>query len=122
MTDQTFAPKPVVQPVTPVVNYEPGSRLEQLHAEYVEAKALAASAKERADAATDALKLALTEAAPGAGTIQLEGTAGPRLHLAYVETWRFDSTRFKADDPVKYVQYAKKSGSWTLRVAKGKDA
>lgn len=122
MTESTFAPEPVAQPVTPVVNYEPGSRLEQLHAEYIEAKALAASAKERADAATDALKLVLTEAAPGASTVELEGTAGPKLHLGYSETWRFDSKKFKADDPVTYVRYASKSGSWTLRVAKGKDA
>lgn len=103
----------------PVVNYEPGSRLEQLHAEYVEAKAAAAEAESRAKAATEALKLELTEAAPGAAKVELAGSAGPRLSLGYVETWRFDSTKFKKDNPVTYVQYAKKSGSWVLRQAKG---
>lgn len=104
------------QPV-PVVNYEPGSRLEQLHAEYIAAKAAESDAKKRATAATDALKLELTQAAPDQPKIELEGSAGPRLHLGYVETWRFDSTRFKKDDPFTYVKYAKKSGSWTLRQA-----
>lgn len=106
------------QPETPVVNYEPGSRLEQLHAEYIEAKAQEKSATDRAKAATDALKLELNTAAPGATKVELEGTAGPRLTLGYVETWRFDSTRFKKDDPFTYVKYAKKSGSWTLRATK----
>jgi hypothetical protein len=106
------------QPEIPVVNYEPGSRLEQLHAEYVEAKAAERGASDRAKAATDALKLELNTAAPGATKVELEGTAGPRLSLGYIETWRFDSTKFKKDDPFTYVKYAKKSGSWTLRAAK----
>lgn len=120
MTEQ-FAPEPVVQPGTPVINYEPGSRLEQLHAAYLQAKAEASEAADRAKAATDALKVEMTDAAPGVTSLELAGSAGPSLHLGYVETWRFDSTRFKKDDPDTYVRYAKKSGSWVLRTAKGRD-
>lgn len=119
MTDQTFSPEPVAQPVTPVVNYEPGSRLEQLHGEYLAAKAEESSAKARAKAATDALKREMTDAAPGATTVDLEGAAGKALHLTFVETWRFNSVQFKADDPETYVRYAEKSGSWKLEAKRG---
>lgn len=105
----------VVEPPLPVVNYEPGSRLEQLHAAYFAAKAESKDAESKLKAATDALKLELTTAAPGAPKVGLAGSAGAPLFLSYGETWRFDSKKFKADDPLTYVRYAKKSGSWTLR-------
>lgn len=113
MTAQPTEQQPLV--VTPAAD----SRLEQLHAVYAGKKAAAdAAAKELKDV-TDAIKAELTAAAPGQERVSLVGSYGPQLDLAYVERWTFDSTRFKADDPVTYVQYAKKGGSWRLEAAKG---
>lgn len=101
------APTAVVPPT--------GSRLEQLHAQYADAKAAADGAAERLKAITDALKVELqTAAGAQASRIDLVGAAGPPLRMTYSETWRLDSTRLKADNPELYVRYAKKSGSWRL--------
>jgi hypothetical protein len=60
---------------------------------------------------------------PGASRVDLAGGAhGPALQLTYSESWRVDATRLKAEQPVLYVQYAKKSGSWSLAEAKGGEA
>lgn len=109
------------QPTTETVKVEPtpGSRLEQMHAAYADAKAAADDATEKLKAITDAIKLELSQAAPeGATKVDLVGP-GPSLRLSWSETWRFDSRRFKAEDPETYVRYAKKSGAWTLRAAAG---
>lgn len=96
-----------------------GSRLEQLHEAYGPAKAAVADAEAKLKAITDAIKLELTQAAPdGAEKIELVGENGVPLQLSWVLTWRFDSKKFKADDPQTYVRYAKQSGSWTLRPVK----
>lgn len=98
------------------------SRLEQLHAQYATAKAEADRANEILDAIKDAIKLEVTQLAPdGEQKIDLRSEHGPALRLAYSETWRFDSTRFKKDNPEAYVRYAKKSGSWSLRTVAGGD-
>lgn len=101
------------------VRPEGGSRLEHLHAEYAEAKAAADTAASRLKSLTDAIKVELTEAAPGAGRIQLVSEYGPALGLTYTESWRIDTPRFKAEQPELYVAYAKKSGSWRLTALKG---
>lgn len=66
-------------------------------------------------AITDAIKLELTQAAPEDRKIALVGNAGSTLRLTYVESWWIDSRKLKAEDPETYVQYARKSGTWTLR-------
>lgn len=98
------------------------SRLEQLHAQYATAKAEADRANEILKAITDAIKLEVTQLAPdGEQKVDLRSQHGPALRLAYTETWRFDSTRFKRDNPEAYVRYAKKSGAWSLRAVAGGD-
>lgn len=94
-------------------------RLNQLHAAYADAKADADAASARLKAITDGIKLELQTLAPEQQRLALTGEDGPALSLTYSETWRFDSTRFKREDPETYVRYAKKSGSWTLKAAKG---
>lgn len=111
MTEQQVA-TPVV-PVTP----EPGSRLEQLHAQYADAKAQADESAARLKSITDGIKAELSAMAPDARRIALGGSAGPALAMTYTESWRLDSKRLKADAPETYVRYAKQSASWTLREA-----
>lgn len=115
MTTQTD--QPVIDPAPVLVTPKANSRLEQLHALYADAKAAADDADEKLKAITDGIKAELTRAAPEQPRIELTGQAGPPLRLSYSETWRFDSRRFKSEDPATYVRYAKKSGSWTLKVA-----
>lgn len=110
MTEQTTE-----APTVPQVAGEPGTRLEQLHAAYASAKSEAAAAAEALKTVTDAIKLELTQAVPDAPSIDLVGEGLPPLRLTYVESWRVDSRKLKAEDPETYVRYAKKSGSWTLK-------
>lgn len=105
-------------PVT--VTPQAGTRLEQLHAAYADAKAAADDAAAKLKAVTDAIKVELTQAAPeGERKIELAGQAGPVLRLTYSESWRLDSKRLKAEHPETWVRYAKKSGSWTLKATGG---
>lgn len=96
-------------------------RLEQLHAAYTDAKANADQATKTLKAITDAIKVELTQAAPERRRIELVGLDGPALQLTYTESWRVDAKMLKAEEPETYVRYAKKSGSWTLALAKGGD-
>lgn len=104
----------------PVVQPEPGSRLEDLHSRYAVIKATADAAAKQLKDLTDAIKLELSQAAPeGASSIALTGEAGPPLRLNWVTSWRLDSRKLKAEDPETYVRYAKQSGSWVLKAAGG---
>lgn len=114
MTEQPEIPD---RPVT--VTAPEGSRLEQLHAAYEDAKAAKDEAETRLKAVVDAIKVEATQAAPGAERIEIVGDHGPRLSLTYVESWRVDSRRLKAEDPETYVRYATKSGTWKLEKSKG---
>ena len=107
MTDPTPTPTAQVRP-------EAGSKLEQLHAEWADAKAAADAAAARLKQITDSIKSELTEAAPGAPRVQLVSPHGPALGLTYSESWRIDTPRLKREQPELYVAYAKKSGSWRL--------
>ena len=99
-----------------VVTPNPGTRLEQLQAAYADAKAAADEAGSRLKLITDGIKAELVAQAPEGHTrIGLRGEHGPALQLTYSESWRIDATKLKAEDPVTYVRYAKKSGSWSLR-------
>lgn len=110
---------PTTEPQIPTVTAEPGSRLEQLHEAYAGAKAAADETAKQLKAITDAIKLELTQAAPeGTAKVQLTGSAPP-LRLQWVESWRVDARRLKAEDPETYVRYAKKSGTWQLKTGSG---
>jgi hypothetical protein len=114
MTEQAPEPKPVA--ITPQAD----TRLEQLHAMYETTKAAKDEAEKAHQAVVDAIKSEISSQLPeGATSATLTGQAGPPLAMSYVETWRFDSKRFKADDPHTYVRYAKKSGSWKLEKVRG---
>lgn len=102
----------------PVLNYDGGSQLEQLHAEYVEAKAAEKAAVARAKTATDRLKLELTETFPNAQRMCLQGSGGPTLELQWVPKWQLDSKKLKLADPETYVRYAYATGAWRLAVRK----
>lgn len=116
MTTQTN-PETEAPPV--VVAAGQGTRLEQLHAAYAQAKAEADEAGKRLKAITDGIKAELTQAEPEARRLELRSPAGPALRLTWATSWRLDSTRLKAEQPETYVRYAKQTGSWTLRVASG---
>lgn len=102
-----------------VVTPAPESRLEQLHAAYAEAKAQADEAAKRLKGITDAIKAELTAQHPGAPRLTLQSNAGPALGLTYSESWRVDAKRLKAENPLVYVTYAVKSGSWRLAPVRG---
>lgn len=117
---QDLGPNLAAQPGPCDVRPDPGTRLAALHAQYPALKAEADAGAERLKACTDGIKAELGAQLPeGAIRGLLRDPAGqaPPLALTYSETWRFDSRRFKAEDPETYVRYAKKSGSWALRVA-----
>lgn len=104
------------------VTPEPGSRLEQLHARYEMAKAKADEAEAELKTITDAIKAEALALVDGNVTaIELTHWAGVPipLRLTYVESWRVDAKRLKAEDPVAYAMYATKSGTWQLRKAAG---
>ena len=97
---------------------EPGSRLEQLAEAYAVAKPAADDAKARLDTITDAIKLELSMAAPGATKVDFHTPAlTAPLRLASRTSWRLDSTRLKAEQPELYVRYAKQVSYWELRTA-----
>lgn len=109
-TDQQPAPGPVVATAAP------GSRLEQLLAQYETAKAAAEEATHRFEAITLAIKGELTGEHPNQPLIMLSGAPGlPHLVLRWRSAWRLDSKRLKAELPETYVQYAVQGGNWELR-------
>lgn len=116
MTEQPTTDQTAVEPQTFTVAAAATERLSQLHAAYPAAKAEADAAAERLKGITDGIKAELAAAAPeGALKIALTGSDGPALQLSYAETARFDSKRFKREDPETYVRYALFGGSWTLK-------
>lgn len=108
------------EPLPARVTGEPGTRLEQLHAAHAQAKAAA-----DLRTITDALKAELSAhvpTGPGRACVDLvppDGAGYLPLRLAYVESWRVDSRKLKAEDPETYVRYAKKSGAWVLKTMAG---
>ena len=95
---------------------DPNERLKQLQAAYVEAKAANDAASEHLRLITDAIKAELQAAVPGTDKVVLPAAGdAPALTLTRVESWRIDTARLKREQLATYVQYAKKSESWTLR-------
>lgn len=105
------------EPALTIVPAE-GDRLAQLHAAYADAKAASDEAASRLKGITDAIKAELTAQAPDARRLVLKSPGGPALALTYAESWRVDATRLKKENPLVYVTYAKKSGSWSLRAVR----
>lgn len=108
-------PPPAVVPVTPAAD----SKLEQLHAVYAQRKAEADAATKALKEVTDGIKAELTAAAPDQPKVALSSAYGPPLQLTWVESWRVDATKLKAERPDIYVLFAKQSGTWQLKPAKG---
>lgn len=110
MTEQQPAVIPLLATATP------GSRLEQLLAQYESAKAEAAEAADKFDAVTKAIKGELTRMHPGQPVVRLTGAPGmPQLIMRWKQSWRLDSKRLKAEQPELYVRYAVRGGTWELR-------
>lgn len=104
---------------TPVVRYEPGDRMSALHLEYYRRKAAKEAAEADLKDVVDAIKLALTEAAPDQPKVRLEGLSGRPLTLSYVTSWRVSTPKLKANYPEVYAICASESGSWRLEAVKG---
>jgi hypothetical protein len=116
MTEQT-ASMEIPQTVGPaVVRPDSDSRLSQLAAGYTDAKAAADAAAARLKEITDAIKVELTNAAPGVTKVDLvhDSLASP-LRLQAKTSWRLDTPKLKENEPEIYVRYAKQSTSWELR-------
>ncbi|HEY2086401.1 MAG TPA: hypothetical protein VGH54_10315 [Mycobacterium sp.] len=93
----------------------PDSRLEQLVSQYEMAQAEAKKAADDLKAITDAIKLEMTNAAPGETEIDLVSDQLARpLRLSNVTGWRVDAKKLKAEAPEVYVRYAVQTSSWRL--------
>lgn len=109
-----------VEPQAPakaiVVTAPADSRLEQLAAQYDLAKAEKDKAEEALKAITDAIKLELTNAAPGATSVDLHSDQLTRpLRLQAISSWRINTEKLKSEQPLIYASYAKPSVAWQLR-------
>jgi hypothetical protein len=117
MTAQEEAP---IEPKPVQVTPQADSRLEQLHAMYETLKANKDEAEKQLKAVTDAIKSEVSAMLPqGSTAATITGQAGPPLALTWVESWRLDSRKMKAEDPETYVRYATKSGTWKLEKVRG---
>jgi hypothetical protein len=119
-TPTTTAEKPdaAAADTPPVVAAGPGSRLEALLAEYERLKPLVDAARARLKAITDAVKVEGTAAAPDASRVDITSPVlSTPLRLQARTSWRMDTKRMKAEDPLLYVRYAYQSTAWELRAA-----
>lgn len=94
----------------------PDSRLAQLCSQYDLAKAEADKAAETLKAITDGIKHELVALLPpGADRVDLDTPLLARpMRFQSVQTWRVDTKRLKAEDPLAYVKYAVQGTSWKL--------
>lgn len=113
------APPPDAPPPWRVVA-PPGSRLEQLADELDAARAAVDEAKKREKSIADSIKAEVIPQAPqGTTSIVLAGTAyRPEWICHWVESWRLDSKRLKAEMLPTWVRYAVKGGTWKLEKAR----
>lgn len=95
---------------------EPGSRLDQLAAQYDSLYLAELEAAERLKTCKDAIKAELAAARPGAPSVTL---ASPKLakplRLTSKTSWRVDTAKLKKEYPAIYAYAAKQSTSWELR-------
>lgn len=103
-------------PATTWAEVAPGSRLEDLLAVYAHLKPQADELTARLKDVTDAIKSELRTTRPDSTRIDVTHPALPQaLRLSYVESWRIDTKRLKAESPLTYATFATKSGKWELR-------
>lgn len=122
MTEQTaLIPEshPALAEPPPVVvdlsTADPADRLAALYDAYPAAKAEADEAAKRLKAITDGIKLELTTRAPdGTQKLELRGSGGTPLRLAWQVTRRFNTKRFQKEQAAVYESYREPSGSWVL--------
>ena len=101
--------------------------LADLMSQYRAAKAALDAATDHADALKAQLKTALwamsadlpTLLAKGQGIAAEDPASGFTVKLRPTTSWRLDTTRIKAEQPVLYAAYAKQSTSWALTVSEG---
>lgn len=117
MTTQLEPPTPPTDPEPLRVDADTDEELAQLHALYPELKAAADEATKKFDAVKQAIKVKLAERAPECPKFALTSEHGPTLTLTYSTSRRFDSKRFKQDQPAVYETYTYETGSWTLKEA-----
>jgi hypothetical protein len=112
---QDFTQPPAPQPPTVQVAASSDPELAQLHMLYAKLKDDADAAAERFNVVKDAIKVKLNERDPEARRFALTGESGPTLTLSYTVSSRFDSRRFRKDEPEIFAAYQTESGSWTLK-------
>lgn len=96
-----------------------GSRLDALAAAYAQAKPAADAAAARLKEITDAIKVELTNAAPGSTQVDLHSQELERpLRLSARTSWRLDTNRLKAEAPNLYVRFAERRTVWDLRTVR----
>jgi hypothetical protein len=111
------APLEVAQPLSPWrITPEPGTALADLCDQRELLLAQAEDAKKRAESLVAKIKaITIPMAPPGTTSIIITGTPyRPELVNHWVESWRFDTKRFKRDHLVQWVKYAIKGGTWKL--------
>jgi hypothetical protein len=98
-----------------IVHPEPDSNLGRLCSAYKLAKPRADQAAKALEQIVDAIKVELTNAAPGETSVDLTADVLERpLRMTCVQSWYVDSKRLKAEDPYTYVKWAKKRTVWKL--------
>lgn len=107
---------PAPEPAPLTVTAPPDSRLAQLQALFVSTKAAADEATKQHKAITDAIKVELTALNENERRFELTPAGDcPTLRVTYTVSNRFDSTRFKRDQPAVYETYLKPTGSWSIK-------
>lgn len=97
------------------IHVESDSNLGRLCAAYTLAKPRADAAAKQLEQIVDAIKLELSNAAPGDPSVVCTADVLERpLRLQYRESWYLDAKRMRTEDPVLYVQWAKKRSAWSL--------
>jgi hypothetical protein len=108
------------KPPATVVRPEADSRLAQMSAQYDLAKAEVDKATEALKTITDAIKVELVKAAPGAHDIRLDAEGLDRpLRLQAVVSRRVDSQTLKTSYPAIYAACSSPSTSWRLERVRG---
>jgi len=94
---------------------QPGSRLEQLQAQYDMLEAAAKEAASRFEDLKMSIKTEATRAAVGAGVIDIPGSGSlPPLTVRWKEAWHFNTALCKDEDPYTYARFAERKGRWEL--------
>lgn len=107
----------VHKPAPVIVQAEPGSRLDQLSARWAALKPAVDAAQAELKELTDAIKVELAQARPDAEDIRLTaGHIAGALRFYAKPDPRFNSRKFKAEQPEMYEKYYERDRTaWELR-------